>query len=204
MKILAFTDSHGNTKVLRDMKQRIVKENIKVVICAGDFTIFQENMKYILKKISEFKIPVLLVHGNHEDAPDVKHECEKYSNLIFLHEKSYKINNTLILGYGGGGFSLTGAKFKKVSKSFLKKIEKEKKNNKHLKIVLFTHGPAYRTELDIIMEEHCGSKSIRDFIKQVKPELHICGHLHENEGIKDKIGSTLTVNPGPYGEIFEV
>ena len=84
MKILAFTDSHGNTKVLKDMQKKVKKENIPLVVCCGDFTIFEEDMNLLLKKISEFKVPVLMIHGNHESATELRNACSRFENIIFL------------------------------------------------------------------------------------------------------------------------
>ena len=35
-----------------------------------------------------------------------------------------------------------------------------------------------------------------EFIKEVQPALHVCGHIHEAKGVA-KVGKTVVVNPGP-------
>ena len=52
-----------------------------------------------------------------------------------------------------------------------------------------THAPTY-TKVDKIGKNPVGNKSIRNFISEAKPDLVVCGHLHENAGKKDKIGKT--------------
>jgi Icc-related predicted phosphoesterase len=42
---------------------------------------------------------------------------------------------------------------------------------------------------------HYGSFLVKRIIKELKPRLVICGHIHENQGIQ-KIGKTLIVNIG--------
>jgi len=89
-------------------------------------------------------------------------------------------------------------KFEKAMKKFDGKIKKAKK------FILIIHQPPYKTKLDMVMDVHCGNKSFTRFIKEKKPSLVICGHLHENEGKEDKIGKTRIVNPGPFGKILMV
>ena len=100
-------------------------------------------------------------------------------------------------GYGGGGFSMVDKEFEKISKKF----EKEIKKNKDKKVILVTHAPPYKTNIDRIIEDPCGNKSIKNFILKVKPNLVIAGHIHECAGKEDKVGKTEVMNPGPYGKI---
>jgi len=78
------------------------------------------------------------------------------------------------------------------------------KKNKGKKIILVTHAPPYRTNLDNIEGDSCGNKAIRNFIDKVKPDLVISGHLHENAGKGDKIKNTRLINPGPFGKIIVI
>ena len=45
---------------------------------------------------------------------------------------------------------------------------------------------------------------IRKFIEQFKPEVAICGHIHENSGKIDYIGKTKVINPGYKGKIISL
>lgn len=200
MKILAFTDIHLSSIALSKIKSKIKKQNPDLLICAGDLTIFEEGLDIILTKLSKLKKKVLLVHGNHETDNVMKRLCKKYSNLIFIHKKYHKHNNCIFLGYGGGGFSMRDPGFYPTGKKFMKIIKK----NKGKKIIFVTHAPPYGTKVDLIVGEHCGNKTYRDFIAKNKVDLHICGHLHENFNKKDNLKKTLIVNPGPYGRIIKL
>jgi len=73
------------------------------------------------------------------------------------------------------------------------------------KSIYLIHIPPYGTKIDCLFSGvHAGSKSIRKFIEEKQPLLTLHGHIHEapmvgNEYI-DKIGNTIIVNPGQYGE----
>lgn len=48
--------------------------------------------------------------------------------------------------------------------------------------------------LDVTLKgNNVGSKSVREFIKRVKPKIWLCGHIHEGFG-QNKIGNTLVFN----------
>jgi len=198
MKILAFVDMHGSLGALKKIKKQAKKADI--IVCAGDLTIFEQGIDYFLGKLDKLNKPTLMIHGNHEDETVLKKLCSKYKNMIFLHARGYKENGYLFLGYGGGGFSMRDKGFEKLSKQFEKKIKKLGNPN----VILVTHAPPYKTKIDLIMKEPCGNKSIKNFVKKVKPELVISGHLHENAGKEDKLGNTRIINPGPYGKLISI
>ena len=195
MMILAFVDTHGDMHSLRKLKKKSAKADL--ILCAGDISIFENHLKILLHELNSFGKPVLIIPGNHEGEVRLRTECSLRKNLFYLHKEFYEKENIVFAGFGGGGFSLRDEKFEK----FAEKI-KQKKKSKHL--VLLLHAPPYGNKTDRVMDEHAGNKSYRDFIIREKPLLVVCGHLHENHGVKDKIGKTLVVNPGPEGKLIEI
>lgn len=199
MKLLAFVDLHGSLKALKKLQKKVDEKKPDIIICAGDISIFEQNLDYIIHRISRFRKPVLIVHGNHEEESMMEDACKTYDNIHFIHGKSYEQDGILFLGWGGGGFSTKDEEFEKKSKKFVKKMEDFEK------VVLVTHAPPYKTRLDQIIDENCGNKSIRNFIKYNKKiKLAISGHLHENAGKEDKIKDARIVNPGPFGKIINL
>ena len=199
MKILAFTDLHGDKVALNKIINRAKKEKIDLLICAGDLSNFGYNLKKLVLKLAQTKIPLLIIASNHDFEDELKNICLKLDSVIYLDKTSYQLNEYLFFGYGGGGFSHFDKEFENLAKKFKKTI----RNN--LKIILVTHAPPYGTSLDKLDHVgYCGSKSISNFIKEVKPILNICGHLHENANKKDKINKTLIINPGKKGEIINI
>ncbi len=198
MKILAFTDIHGSVKAIKKIASKAKKDKPDLLICAGDVSMFEQNLDYLMHKINKIGIQTLMVHGNHESTAEFKNACSLFNNTIYLHNKSFSKNGYLFIGYGGGGFSMIDKNFGKAMKKFNDNIKKAKK------FVLILHQPPYKTRLDQVMEQHCGNKSFKKFIKKKKPNLVICGHLHENKGKEDNVGKTKIVNPGPYGRILRI
>ncbi len=198
MKILSFVDIHGSMSAFKKIKQKA--KNADIIVCGGDFTIFEQGIDHFLSVFDKLKKPFLIIHGNHEEDDIIRHLCKKHKNLFFLHKNHFVKDDILFLGWGGGGFSLRDREFEKHSKKFEELI---KKNNDKA-VVLVTHAPPYNTKLDLIVRGHHGNKSFTDFIKKNKIDLVLCGHLHENEGKMDKIGISTVINPGPYGRVINL
>jgi len=196
MKILAFTDMHGNKNALRKIIKRSKKEDIDLIVCAGDFTIFSGGVDEILSRLNKIGKPVLLIHGNHEDDSDLRRICGKMKNCHFIHNKVFRIKEYVFIGWGGGGFSY-------IDRGLEKKISKFKKIGKNKKVIVVTHAPPYKTKIDKIYKEYAGNKTIRKLIESVKPILAISGHLHECVG-EDKIGKTKVINPGYRGKVISI
>lgn len=200
MKILAFTDTHGSMPALKRIEQKVKTQNPDLLVCAGDLSIFEHGIVGIMRRLNRLDKEILIIHGNHEDSSTFVKLSKLFKNIIFIHKKHFIKNNALFLGYGGGGFSIVDKGFEKTAPKFKKII----KNNKDKKIILMTHAPPYKTNVDYLGGNHCGNKSIRKFIEKNKVDLLICGHLHENFGKEDKIKKTKVINPGHFGKILVI
>jgi Icc-related predicted phosphoesterase len=49
-----------------------------------------------------------------------------------------------------------------------------------------------------------GSDGIRKAIDSFKPNIMLCSHVHEAEGIEEKVGNTKVINVGKKGKIFDI
>jgi Icc-related predicted phosphoesterase len=49
-----------------------------------------------------------------------------------------------------------------------------------------------------------GSKGLRKAIEKFQPDVFISGHIHETEGVSEKIGKTRVYNVGRKGRIIEL
>lgn len=200
MKILTFVDLHASFKAFKKLKEKIKKQKPELIVCAGDLSIFEQGLSYLLKEFNKFKIPFLIVHGNHETPSSTRKLSSKLKNIIFIHNKNYILDDCLFLGYGGSGFFKIDPDFKRLEKKFKSTISK----NKDKKIILVTHAPPYRTKTDKIDGRHFGNKTIRQFLKRNRVDLLVCGHFHETAGKEDKVGRVKVINPGPYGKMIRI
>jgi len=198
LRILAFVDVHGNEDALKILEKK--SKNADILICAGDITIFEHRILHLMKKLDRIGKTVLIVHGNHEDPMLLAEICGRRKNVKMLHRKAYsdsRFPEYVFLGHGGEGFTYESPDFERFARSLKRQRLKGKK------LVLVTHQPPYGCKVDFVWNHH-GNRSYSWFIKKYRPVLHICGHLHETAGRKDKIGKTLVINPGPKGTVVMV
>lgn len=197
MQILAISDPHE----LAWVKDAIPKkaELADLIIVAGDLTWFGEGMDKMIAFLDSLNKPVLLIHGNHELEEDLRNECEKSNNLVFIHGEAVEIDDLVLIAHGGGGFSMRCKDFEEKAEVFQEAIRN------HVKSIAVFHAPPHNTELDKIDEDyHVGSKSYKEFIEKAQPNIAIVGHIHETFGKEEMIGKTRVINPGPEGLLFEL
>ncbi len=192
MKILAFVDTHESQAAHRSLQELAEREKPDLLLCAGDFTLFGHAMERMLSIIDGIGIRTLLIHGNHEDAGEVREAVRDLKHIEFNHRRTAEIGGYAFVGWGGGGFALSDTSFDHFAKTI----------TTALPIVLVTHGPPFNTAIDFVAGEHCGNRSYTDFIERRRPLLAIAGHLHENSGKQELYRHTLVVNPGPRGMVF--
>ncbi|MBN2457723.1 metallophosphoesterase family protein [Candidatus Woesearchaeota archaeon] len=198
MRLLVFTDMHGSEKAFENIKKK--SKNADLILNCGDFTIFQQKMAYWLKRFESLKKPMLIVPGNHENEDELSDACSRLKHVQCLVDEAVLIEGVLILAAEGNGFALRDKRFEMVAKVFKKIIKK----SRPAKLILMTHAPPHGTDLDSLVDGHTGNKTIRDFIRQAKPDYAFCGHIEENSYKKDKIGKTVVWNPGPEGRLLSL
>ncbi|PIE72558.1 MAG: serine/threonine protein phosphatase [Deltaproteobacteria bacterium] len=74
--------------------------------------------------------------------------------------------------------------------------EANEQGAERLPLLLISHTPPYETAVDRIHSgAHVGSTAIRQLIETFRPDLCICGHIHEARNT-DRIAETRIANPG--------
>ena len=202
MKLLLFSDLHGDMKQLRKLIMQA--KNADAVLCAGDMSVFEQDLKEILEKFREFQVPVFVIPGNHEDEESISVLCEDIPNVHDVHMAAVGMKNLIVIGHGGGGFSHTSPEFQAVSSILAAQVRKHKKRYADAHCVLMTHQPPYKTRPDTIFDEHTGNKDYRKFIMRYQPDIALCGHIHETAGTESILKKTRVINPGPAGVFVDL
>lgn len=69
--------------------------------------------------------------------------------------------------------------------------------------VLLTHGPAFGILDCVINQSHVGCKDLMKKIRELKPKVHVCGHIHEAYGQEKKAGVHF-YNASVLNEYYEL
>jgi hypothetical protein len=198
-KILAIGDIHGDTGLVKKLADKAVKENVDLVILAGDLTFAEQSTKNIVGPFIKAKKKVLLVHGNHEGIATADFLSELYPDTKNIHGYSMTFNEVGIFGAGGADFGNDAMSERDFKKAIGKAHDKIKSSEKK---ILVTHMHPKGTKSEITGFE--GSKSIREAIEKYQPDFAIFGHIHEAGGTEDKIGKTKVINVARKEKIFEI
>lgn len=195
MKIIALTDIHGRTHFSPAVSTAL--ERADLVLIAGDITNFggRSDAIKVIERITRLNTRVLAVHGNC-DRPDVIQALSEAEVDINL--KQRVIDRTLFFGIGGSNKTPmhTPGEYDDIELSLL--LERFAKPQDIDHTVLVSHAPPYRTELDrMFVGLHVGSRAVRSFIERIRPDMVVCGHIHEARG-SERISGALVINPGPF------
>lgn len=200
MKILAASDIHGDVNLARRLAEKAEKEKVDAVLLCGDLTLNEISTDGIIGPFKEKGLKVGIIPGNHESAATSNFLIERYK-LVNLHGYSYYMDRVGMFGCGSaniGLFQLSEEEiFNSLEKSHSYIEDKQKK-------IMVTHVHPSGSLIEKFTRFFPGSGAVRKAIERFQPDLALCGHVHEAEGIEEKIGKTRLINVGRHGRIIEI
>ena len=69
---------------------------------------------------------------------------------------------------------------------------------------MVTHVHPDKSKIEKFTKVFPGSSGVRKAIEKFHPDILLCSHVHEAEGIEEKIGKTKVINVGKKGKIIEI
>lgn len=200
-KILAISDIHGEEN--ENLYNYLKNNDIDLVLILGDITDFGplEFVPTFINKVSDCGVEVMAIPGN----CDPNGICNAIDDVSFcLHNNVVVYEDVILFGYGGSNetpFNTPGeVKDSQIYEEVYDLLANYDyvKNEDASKIkILVTHAPPFNTDADKIEDgAHVGSEGILKSIHEFKPDINLCGHIHEAKSIS-KIGNgTDVANPG--------
>ncbi|PIN72247.1 hypothetical protein COV21_02765, partial [Candidatus Woesearchaeota archaeon CG10_big_fil_rev_8_21_14_0_10_45_5] len=184
MKILAFGDIHGDVGLAKKLAEKAEKENVDLVVICGDITYAERSTENLIGQFAKKKKKVLLVPGNHETIATADFLSQLYG-AINLHGYSVKYKNVGFFGAGGANIGLFQLKEDEIYRLLKKGFE----NLKDAKIkIMVTHVHPSGTIMEKMTSFFPGSSGVRKAVERFKPDILLCSHVHEAEGLEEKIG----------------
>lgn len=200
LKILAAGDLHGDTSLAKKLAKKAEKEKVDLVVLCGDLTMGDTSTENLIGPFVKRHEKVILIPGNHETLATADFLSELYG-VKNLHGYSVKYKNTGIFGAGGANIGLFQLDEKEIYDLLKKGFDKIKYLEKK---IMVTHVHPTGTKMEKLTKFFPGSKGVKKAIKTFKPDILLCSHVHEAEGIEEKIGKTKVVNVGKKGKIIEI
>lgn len=203
LKILAAGDFHGNTKTAEALAEKAERENVDLVVLCGDLTHAEMSTVGLLGPFAKINKKVLLIPGNHESVATADFLAETY-NATNLHVASAVYKDVGFFGCGGSANvgpmppTTESEIFNNLvlGNSYLKEVRKR---------IMVTH-----MHPEGILAQHFShpvvkpSSGVAQAVKELQPDILLCCHVHEAEGIEEKLHNTLVINVGRKGKILEL
>jgi len=206
LKIMAIGDLHGDSRQASRLAKKAQKEKVDLVILSGDITFAEQSVDYLIGPFVKRNLEVFMVPGNHETVATANFLEKVYSPKVKnIHGKGFKLkdaaHNIGIFGAGGANIGLFQMSEQEIYGTLKKGFEKVKNVEKK---IMVTHNHPSGSLMAKIPSLVPGSEGVRKAIERFKPDLAICSHVHEAEGIEEKIGKTKVINVGKKGKIIVV
>ena len=197
MKIIAVSDIHGHYAEIDEIL--VQEQDFDVLVLAGDLTNQGKpaEAEAAVMSFQRYGKPVFVVAGN-MDLPGTE---ERFQALgAGLNARGIIIGETGFFGVSGSPPTLFRTPYEISEEEIARRLEegwRAVERTRHR--ILVPHAPPYRTKLDrTYIGMHVGSKAVREFVTHRRPDILICGHIHEARGV-DTLGATRMVNCGQGG-----
>ena len=200
LKILAAGDIHGDTKLAQALADKAEKENVDLVVLCGDLTYAEQSTDNLIGPFIKKGKKVILIPGNHETIATADFLAEQYG-AINLHGYSIKAGDIGLFRAGGANIGLFQLSEDEIY-DLLKKSHEKVKDAKTK--IMITHVHPTETKMEKFTQIFPGSTGIKKAIDAFKPDILLCSHVHEAEGIEEMVGKTKVINVGKKGKIIEI
>jgi len=193
VKILAAGDIHDSEHAINKLAERALEEEVDLIILAGDIHGYNSGNKNILEPLRKTQKRILFIPGNCE-THDEYNELKKFAKSVNGYYVTY--DNVGIAGIGSPDWKLSHDEndFLLIKRQFDKMRTSKKILISHL------HAEGTMAEFSGVP----GESILRRAVEMFKPDVLVSAHIHEAEGIEDKIGMTRVFQVGRKGTIIEI
>ncbi len=200
MKIFAAGDIHGNSKLAEELAEKASQYNADLVVLCGDLTMAENSTKNIIGPFLKRNLRVIFVPGNHESLATADFLAELY-NVLNLHGKYYLRYDIGFFGCGGANIGLTVLPEEEIFETLKQGFYKVRKARKK---IMVTHVHPAGTLMEKFTTIFSGSEGVRKAIENFSPDIVLCSHVHEAEGLEEMVGKTKVINVGRKGKLIEI
>ena len=199
-KILAAGDIHGDSRQATKLAKQATEEKVDLVILSGDITNFDQPTRNLIAPFKKHGHKVLLIPGNHDSFATADFLAEFYG-VKNIHGYSVMYEKIGIFGCGGANIGVEGLREDEIFDTLKQGFKKIKSLDKK---IMVTHVHPSNTKIERFTQFFPGSEGVEKAVKKFKPDILLCSHVHEAEGIEEILGNTKVINVGKKGKIIEI
>ena len=199
VKILAFSDLHCKTSFASQAVE--MAGDVDLIVGAGDFANQHRGLEKTLDILSAIETPTVLVPGNNETLEALQEATRGWPAAVVLHGEATEVGGMQIVGIGGGipvtpfgawSFDLSEERAEQLLAPF-----------ESADLVVSHSPPSGVADVDSSGISR-GSTALRDFVERAKPQLFVCGHIHDSWQVSGSIGGCHVRNLGPEPHVLEI
>jgi uncharacterized protein len=199
MRILGAADFHGDMSIAQKLAEKAQKESVDLIVLCGDIA-EEDSHQNILKPFIDKQQKVLLISGNHESLATADF-LATLNDAKHLHGYSVKYEDIGLFGCGSANCGIHGLTEEEI---FSTLVESHKRISYLPKKIMVTHVHPQESLMAKMTTKNFGSTGVNKALEQLQPDILLCSHLHEAEGIEEVIGKTRVVNVGREGKIIDL
>ena len=187
MRIYAVADIHSKASRMAKIKRIMSELKPDVLVVAGDISNYF-NPGAAIERLARMPAPVLAVRGN-SDLQKVDRLLDFHANTSSLHLKNQSINGINFIGVSGTVPIPFDTRVSWQEKKIFTALHALVTDNS----VLVVHPPPHGVLDSAFGKFHAGCRRLHQLVRECRPRLVLCGHIHECPGISS-IGQTTVVN----------
>jgi uncharacterized protein len=195
MKLAYVVDVHGRF----DSVPRAVEEigAVDLLVIGGDITT-GGTADEAAQAIEQWRqlAPRLLALAGNMDSPAIDERLVELG--VSLDSRGVKVGDVGLFGVSAAPISPLHTPYELDDSELERRMKAGLADVQECRVRIFCpHAPPKDTACDRLPSgDHVGSAVIRAFVESERPDLVLCGHIHESRG-EDEIGRARIVNPGP-------
>lgn len=200
LRIFSAGDIHGDTRLAERLAEEAKDKRADLVVLCGDLTFAERSTDNIIGPFKKRNLKVLLIPGNHETNATADFLAKVY-DVKNIHGYSVKYKDVGIFGAGGANIGISQLSEKEIYDMLKKGFEYIKGLDKK---IMVTHVHPSDTKMEKFTQFFPGSTGVRRAIDKFQPDILLCSHVHEAEGLEEKIGKTRVINVGKRGKVIDI
>lgn len=197
MRVLAFSDLHASPN--RATAIVAASREADLVIGAGDFCNMRQGLDDAMAMLVGITAPLVLVPGNAESHDELNAAAPE--GAVVLHGQGTEIGGLHLFGLGYG---VPETPFGAWSCDLSEARAAEMLAACDVADIMILHSPPKGVVDRTSAGQSVGSKAIGAAIARIRPQLAVCGHIHDSWGKRGTIGASEVVNLGPLPNWFEI
>ncbi len=184
MKLGLISDIHGNIHALDPVLERLDRERVDMILCAGDLVCYGVDHDQVLRVLHQRHIPC--VTGNYD-----------YAVAWDQPRASHKLSSPMTEPVKRAALDWTRTHISSAGISFLRSLPSLATFPLDGSSVTMFHATPERLDEELPMPQSGNTDRFGDLARRFGPDIVVLGHTHRPFSLK--LHNTLFVNPGAVG-----